>query len=330
MRVADVPFLARFAIACLALIALAYAIGQLTGDDGAATVTTPTIPEPLSPFDDVSEAGTGVVRTASGLILPITGGTEGAWQVLTPCANELVVDGERVAGAHVVIDPGHGGFETGAVGPSGIVEAEVNLDVARRTRDRLEALGATVVLTRDDDIRLTLQTRVEIAQALDPLLFISIHHNGGPTRPSSRPGTQVYHQHQTPQSARFAGVVFEHLQEAFAPFSDTWSGGNATGVRPRLTDDGTDFYGVLRGTAGVPSVLIEALYQSSEPEASLLLRDDVRDAEAQAIADAVVAWIESPYAGSGYLPPLVASESAGGGGGTAGCEDPEELTAPTG
>jgi N-acetylmuramoyl-L-alanine amidase len=327
MRSADVPFLVRFAVACFALVALAYAVGQVIGDGGeAAPAAQPTIPEVLSPFDDVPETGTGAVRTPGGLVLPIIAGTEGAWQALTPCANEMTVDGERLPGAHIVIDPGHGGFETGAVGPSGIVEAEVNLDVAQRTRDRLEALGATVVLTRDDDIRLTLRTRVEIARALDPLLFISIHHNGGPTRPASRPGTQVYHQHQTPPAARFAGVVFEHLQEAFAPFSDTWSGGNATGVRPRLSDDGTDFYGVLRGTAGVPSVLIEALYQSSEPEASLLLRDDVREAEAKAISDAIVAWIESPYAGSGYLPPLVASESPGGGGGTAGCEDPEELT----
>lgn len=71
----------------------------------------------------------------------------------------------------------------------------------------------------------------------------------------------------------------------------------------------------------------EALYLSDEPEASLLLRDDVRRAEAQAIADAVVDWVASPYAGSGYLSPLVATESAGGGGGSAECEDPEVVRA---
>ena len=94
-------------------------------------------------------------------------------------------------------------------------------------------------------------------------------------------------------------------------------------MRARISDEGSDFYGILRGADGVPAMLAEALYMSDEPEATLLLQDDVRQAEAQAIADAVVAWIESPYAGSGYLPPLVASESAGGGGGAAGCEDPE-------
>ena len=66
---------------------------------------------------------------------------------------------------------------------------------------------------------------------------------------------------------------------------------------------------------------------SSEPEASLLLEDDVRQAEAEAIADAVVGWLETGYAGSGFLPPLRSAESAGGGGGTGGCEDPP-LTEP--
>jgi N-acetylmuramoyl-L-alanine amidase len=327
MRFADVPFLARFVAGCVALVALAWGVGQVVGDDdGAGAESAPTIPEPLSPFGDVPETGAGVVRTAGGLILPITGGSDGAWQVLTPCANEAVVDGERIAGAHIVLDPGHGGVETGAVGPSGIIEAEVNLDVALRTAELLRELGAEVVLTRDTDVRVTLRTRAAIVRALEPLAFISIHHNGGPTRPASRPSVQVYHQHQTPDAARLAGLLFEELQEAFAPFSDTWSGGNFTGVRARITDEGGDFYGVLRETAGTPSVLAEALYQSSEPEASLLLEPEVRDAEAGAIARAVVRWLESGYAGSGFLPPLQSSESAGGGGGLAGCEDPAELT----
>jgi N-acetylmuramoyl-L-alanine amidase len=323
---ARLPPLARLALGSLVLIALAWAIFGRSVDDELSTVPDTTATTEPSVFGPVPETDDGVVLLDE-LVLPITDGDEGAWDVLTPCANTATVEGERVAGAHVVIDPGHGGRETGAIGPSGLVEAEINLDVALQVQELLEERGATVVLTRNDDTRVTLETRAAIASALDPLLFFSIHHNGGPTRPSARPGVQVYHQHQTPQAARFAGVLFEHLLEAFEPFSDTWSGGNATGVRARLGEDGDDFYGVLRATSGVPAVLIEALYMSDEPEASLLLRDDVRAAEAQAIADAVVAWLESPYAGSGYLPALVASESAGGGGGAAGCEDPEALSA---
>lgn len=323
---ARLPPLARLALVALVLIALAWAIFGRSVDEIAVVPDTTDTTEP-SVFEPLPTSDAGVVLV-DDLVLPVTGGEEGAWTVLTPCANTATVDGELLTGAHVVIDPGHGGRETGAIGPSGVVEAELNLDVALKAKTLLEQEGATVALTRTDDTRVTLETRAAIAQALDPLLFISIHHNGGPTRTADQPGVQVYHQHQTPESARFAGVLFEHLQEALAPFSETWSGGNATGVRSRLGEDGGDFYGVLRGSEGVPAVLAEALYMSDEPEATLLLRDDVRQAEAQAIADAVVAWLESPYAGSGYLPPLQASESAGGGGGPEGCEDPEELRMP--
>lgn len=320
--------LARLSVGCLLVVAVVWLLVGRPGDEAAAPPATTTTTG-RSLFGDVPTGGAGVVAVG-GLVLPVTGGSPGAWEVLTPCGNTATVDGEHLPGAHVVIDPGHGGRETGAIGPSGVVEAELNLDVAGRTARELDALGATVVLTRRDDTRVTIATRAAIARALDPLLFISIHHNGGPTTTSDRPGVQVYHQHRTPEAARFAGVLFEHLLDAFAPFSDQWSGGNATGVRARLGDAGTDYYGVLRGSEGVPAVLVEALYMSDEPEATMLLRDDVREAEAQAIADAVAAWMESPYAASGYLPPLVADESAGGGGGADGCEDPAGLAAGSG
>jgi N-acetylmuramoyl-L-alanine amidase len=320
---ARLPPLARLTLVCAALVLVAWALFATRDDPATVELESAPTSEP-SPFGEAPATGPGVVRTASGLVLPIVGGEAGAWQVLTPCANEAVVDGERITGAHVVLDPGHGGEETGAIGPSGVVEAELNLDVAQRTAELLRGLGATVVLTRDTDVRVTLRTRAEIVNALQPLAFVSIHHNGGPTTPADRPSVQVYHQHETPDSARLAGVLFEELQAAFAPFSDTWSGGNFTGVRARIDEDG-DFYGILRGTAGTPAVLAEALYQSSEPEASLLLEPKVRQAEAEAIARAIVRWLESGYAGSGFLPPLVSEESAGGGGGTGGCEEPPEL-----
>ncbi|HEU5083071.1 MAG TPA: N-acetylmuramoyl-L-alanine amidase [Acidimicrobiales bacterium] len=327
MRTTDLSPLARLAIGCLALVAVTALIASLLGGDDdtdadAATTSTTTAPNPFGP---VPAGGPGAVRTEGGLLLPISGGEPGAWTVLTPCAQTAVVDGEHVAGAHVVIDPGHGGEETGAIGPSSVVEAELNLDVAKRAAQALRDAGATVALTRTDETRVTLRTRAAIARSLDPLVFISIHHNGGPTSPADRPGVQVYHQHRTPGSARLAGLLFEQLQTALAPFSDTWSGGSATGVRARLGTDGNDFYGILREAGDVPAVLAEALYLSHEPEASLLLEPDVRQAEADAIAAAVLAWVETGRAGSGHLPPLTASESAGGGGGTAGCDDPAEL-----
>lgn len=105
--------------------------------------------------------------------------------MLTPGATSTVVAGEPVVGAHVVLDPGHGGDEPGAVGPTGLTEKELNLDIALRVRDLLEAQGATVVLTRDRDVRITLATRATIARTMSPIAFLSIHHNAAPVDPGS-------------------------------------------------------------------------------------------------------------------------------------------------
>ena len=86
----------------------------------------------------------------------------------------------RVAGDDarplVVIDPGHGGVDPGAIGPSGLREKDVTLRVAKVIRDELLASGRVrVALTRDDDRYLVLRERYGIARRLHADLFISIH-----------------------------------------------------------------------------------------------------------------------------------------------------------
>ena len=79
----------------------------------------------------------------------------------------------------VAIDPGHGGIDNGKVGVSGVLEKDVNLEVAMMLRDRIAAeLGLEVVLTRVDDRLIPFDQRVEIANAAGADLFISIHCNG--------------------------------------------------------------------------------------------------------------------------------------------------------
>ena len=78
----------------------------------------------------------------------------------------------------VVIDPGHGGKDTGKTGRNGVFEKDVNLEIALKTRDLLERkLGVEVVLTRDGDQLLSLTGRTEIANSANGDLFISIHCN---------------------------------------------------------------------------------------------------------------------------------------------------------
>jgi N-acetylmuramoyl-L-alanine amidase len=87
------------------------------------------------------------------------------------------------AGPTVVIDPGHGGDQSGAASPEGTLEKNLSLALARRVKLVLERqLQATVVLTRDRDAMLTLPDRVTLANKLRPDVFLSIHLNSMPTQ----------------------------------------------------------------------------------------------------------------------------------------------------
>lgn len=80
----------------------------------------------------------------------------------------------------IVIDPGHGGRQPGAVGATGLAEKTVTLDVARRLQRRLEDHGYRILLTREDDTARTLRERVRFAREAKADLFISIHVNALP------------------------------------------------------------------------------------------------------------------------------------------------------
>jgi N-acetylmuramoyl-L-alanine amidase len=92
----------------------------------------------------------------------------------------------------IVIDPGHGGHDTGTVGPNGLAEKDLVLEVGRRLGKLLEArLGADVVYTRKDDTFIPLETRTAIANQERADLFISIHANSS-NDPAAR-GVETYY-----------------------------------------------------------------------------------------------------------------------------------------
>jgi N-acetylmuramoyl-L-alanine amidase len=85
--------------------------------------------------------------------------------------------------ARVVIDPGHGGRDTGTIGPSGLTEKDLVLDIAQRLKERIESeLDAEVFLTRDDDSFVPLETRTAMANQAEADLFLSIHANASNTQ----------------------------------------------------------------------------------------------------------------------------------------------------
>jgi N-acetylmuramoyl-L-alanine amidase len=92
---------------------------------------------------------------------------------------------------HVVIDAGHGGKDPGAIGPSGLMEKEVVLDIARRLRELMRQDPQwRVTLTRDHDVFLPLEERTAIANAKGADLFVSIHANSA-ERPDAH-GIETY------------------------------------------------------------------------------------------------------------------------------------------
>jgi N-acetylmuramoyl-L-alanine amidase len=266
-----------------------------------------------------------VLITPTNVVVPVVGGREGAWRVGTPCGKTATIrDGTPITGATVVLDPGHGGQEPGAVGANDLSEKVLNLAIAEKAKAALEREGATVVLTRTADYRITIEARALIAQTLKPPVFISLHHNGGHDEERDTPGTEVFFQVASPESRRLGGILYEELYAFFDAYDEigTWYADRDAGAKYRPNDAGGDYYGILRRTNGLTAVLSEAAFLSNPAEAALLARDDVQQGEAEAITRAVRRFMLGDDEGSGFTEPYPRTEPAGPGGGGAGCVDP--------
>ena len=213
----------------------------------------------------------------------------------------------------VVIDPGHGGSNTGATGAvPGVLEKRVTLAVGKRVRELLVARGIEVVLTRDDDRTLTLRQRGAKANALAADAFVSIHCNASPTR--AQRGYETYvltaagvdvdapalrGDLPTPRNGIDAqtAAVLDDVERGAAQ----WDAADlAASIQARLRavrgDDGDrgvrqDAQHVLLG-ATMPAVLVEIGFIDHPIEGKELVDPDTQDAIARAIADAIASRVE--------------------------------------
>jgi N-acetylmuramoyl-L-alanine amidase len=121
----------------------------------------------------------------------------------------------------VVLDPGHGGKDPGAIGLGGVLEKNVVLGVARRLAKRLEAAGHEVILTRDSDVFIPLSERTQRANAAKADLFVSIHANASPNRTAS--GIETYYLSNTDDRAtiRLAHMENQLLHMTGEPPADS-------------------------------------------------------------------------------------------------------------
>ena len=266
-------------------------------------------------------------RLRAGVVVPFSAVENGWARITTPC--ELirwmpVESGVRLSQPAVVLDPGHGGDEAGAVGATGLQEKEVNLDVAGRAAAMLNARGIPALLTRTSDYRASLPFRVQLADAAGTDLMISVHHNADPDGPLDKPGSETYYQFRSPASKRLAGLVYEEILRDLSKLPVGWVGDTDAGAKWRLNSSGGDYYGILRrsGETGITAVLAELAFVSNPAEERLLARRDVQEAEGEAVARGILRYLNTADPGSGYVEPYPRTSPAGSGGGASGCVDP--------
>lgn len=289
-----------------------------------APATTTRPPLGLAALAEGAGKRPTVVVTPTGVVLPILAvEADGRLRVRTVCGSEAQYSGpgRRYDRVHVVLDPGHGGFDPGAV-QNGVRESDVNLDVAQRTRAHLEREGLDVVLTREVDYYVPFVVRGELALNSSAALFVSIHHNSGSASLGSDPGTEVFYQQLDAKSRRLAGLLWEDVTTALRAHPIQWYGAAGAGALFRQGRTGPDFYGVLRRTAGVPATLLEIAYLSNPREAALVATDAFREESAVAIARAITRYFTTDDPGAGFSAPRGAGPPTTPTGGTGGCVEP--------
>jgi len=264
----------------------------------------------------------GGLVTPRGIVVPVLSQTGSRSVVRTPCGAEAtVVGGRSVTGATVVLDPGHGGPESGAVGPNGLTEATLNLAVTEQTRRVLQAAGVDVILTRTAEYEVSLATRTELATKLRPKAFVSIHHNSDPDGPRDGPGTETYYQIGSPTSKRLAGLIYEEVVRTLSAYQVSWVADRDAGAKYRQGEHG-DYYSVLRRTAGVTSALAELAFISNPPEASMLAQPEVQRVEGDAVARGILRYLTTNDPGSGFVEPYPRPPDRSAGGSSRPCKDP--------
>lgn len=191
---------------------------------------------------------------------------------LSDNGNSLAVtllEGSALPSRVIVIDPGHGGYHTGALGVRGTREKEPNLDISLRLARLLEAAGANVVLTRADDSYLDIEERIVIGRQAGADMFISIHNNWSSN--AAARGPEVYYHAPNSPARTLAQLVYGEMIEGLAI--------PGRGVK-------TATFRVLRELP-VPSILIECVFLSNATDEHLLADPGFREAIAQAIFAAV-------------------------------------------
>lgn len=180
-----------------------------------------------------------------------------------------------LSGTKILIDPGHGGKELGAVGPTGLPEKDVNLTVSKLLRQELVKRGATVVMTREVDKFVSLGDRQKIIAREEPTLALSVHYNAlpdyGDAENTKGIGMFWYH----PQAHSLAIYLHNYLVDKLdrPSYGVFWN--NLALTRPEAA----------------PSLLLELGFMSNPTEFEWVTNPKQQKKLAKTLADGIVKWL---------------------------------------
>lgn len=185
----------------------------------------------------------------------------------------------------ILVDPGHGGMDGGAVSKNGTVEKDINLSIGKKLKTEFEKSGYKVYMTREEDKGLyedtgtirkkkreDLANRCKLKEELNADMFLSIHLNMFPQ--SKYSGAQVWYSSYE-DSKKLANIIQNTLREELDP-------NNNRKEKPAL-----DSYRILRDGYKAPAVIIECGFLSNPEEEAKLKSDEYQQKIAEAIAKGV-------------------------------------------
>jgi N-acetylmuramoyl-L-alanine amidase len=216
----------------------------------------------------------------------------------------------------IVLDPGHGGIDTGTHGPGGELEKDVVLVFAKTLREKLEAGGKyRVVMTRDDDNFIPLNERVRFARARGAALFVSVHADALPKREGQADGATVYTLSEKASDAEAARMAEnENRADVIAGVDLTSEPDDVANILVDLAQRETKTFSLQFAKAAVnelkrstrlhkkplksagfvvlrapdvPSVLVELGYMSDKEDLSHLTSTEWRERNAASLAQAI-------------------------------------------
>jgi len=202
-------------------------------------------------------------------------------------------------GKVIMVDPGHGGYDPGAV-RAGILEKNINLQIAIKLKGLLEGKGARVLLTRDGDYNLAvaglhkkeahrydLGKRLDIAKQSGACLLISIHTNCTFSR--SQQGAEVFYYPPSENGKIVADSIQSELR-------------SIPGMSKRISKASNCF--ILRN-ASMPAVLIEVGYLSSPGERKNLQVSEYQELISQKISSGILNYLVSKNKSGAAVPPVM-------------------------